>query len=201
MPSSSAFSNSSVAATPASIFIARSISSAAVRRETLPISFKYIRTGSPVKRATDESPACLRLRERLDFDLLFTFGGAISTVALSSSSGIPSRRLSSVKSLSLTSESSCTSCNEGSVLDSRMSSVSSSSISAKSAALASSAFFLEDAALLAFAVSFFAVVFFAGAFFVEDDAVVFFAVAFSAGVFFVLLSVSSFVSVGLDTEP
>ena len=55
---------------------------------------------------------------------------------------------------------------------------------------------------LAFAVSFFAVVFFAGAFFVEDDAVgllcsSFFSRSFSLS----LLSVSSFVSVGLDTEP
>ncbi len=52
MPSSSARSSSSVAATPASIFMARSISSAAVSSGTLPISFRYMRTGSPVSMVT-----------------------------------------------------------------------------------------------------------------------------------------------------
>ncbi len=60
MPSSSAFSSSSMAATPASIFMARSISSAAVSSGTLPISFRYMRTGSPVSMVTPASMSRLR---------------------------------------------------------------------------------------------------------------------------------------------
>ncbi len=98
--SSSARSSSSVAATPASIFIARSTSSAAVSNGTLPISFRYILTGSPVSMVTLESVLLRR-----DFDLLLElviFGRFTSEDALSSSSGISSRTesVSSVASVS-----------------------------------------------------------------------------------------------------
>ena len=92
MPSSSARSSSSVAATPASIFMARSISSAAVSSGTLPISFRYMRTGSPVSMVTPASALRLRVVRVL---LFVTFGSCTSTVALSSSSGMPSSRSSS----------------------------------------------------------------------------------------------------------
>ncbi|MEF2845097.1 MAG: hypothetical protein U0O24_00425, partial [Eggerthellaceae bacterium] len=67
----------------------------------------------------------------------------------------------------------------------------------------SSAFFLDAAALFAFADSFFAdsflaAVFFAGAFLALDC--VFFAVVFLAGAFLVLLSVSSFDTFVLDSD-
>ncbi|MPN20139.1 hypothetical protein SDC9_167516 [bioreactor metagenome] len=96
IPSSSAFSSSSVAAMPASIFIARSISSAALSRGTLPISLRYIRTGSPVSMVTPAS--ALRLRTARALLLAFTLGNCISTVALSSSSGIPSSKSASSSS-------------------------------------------------------------------------------------------------------
>ena len=95
-PSASARSSSSVAATPASIFMARSISSAAVSRGTLPISLRYMRTGSPVSMVTPASALRLaRLRARALVRGV-TFGrAAASTVAFSSSSGMPSSRSSS----------------------------------------------------------------------------------------------------------
>ena len=95
IPSSSARSSSAVAATPASLFMARSISSAAVSSGTLPISFRYMRTGSPVSM-TAELPSDER-RRTLDAREEESLGRLISDVdaAFSSFSGIPSRSSSS----------------------------------------------------------------------------------------------------------
>ena len=103
MPSSSAFSSSAVAATPASIFMARSISSAAVNSGTLPISLRYMRTGSPVSMVTDVSAE----RRRTFEERVVTFGRftSASSAALSSSSGIPSSRSSSESEASIFSSS------------------------------------------------------------------------------------------------
>ena len=90
----SAFSSCSPAATPASIFMARSISSAAVSSGTLPISFRYMRTGSPVSMVTLPSPERLRAA-RAFARAVVTLGSWTSVVALSSSSGMPSSRSSS----------------------------------------------------------------------------------------------------------
>ena len=61
-----------MAATPASIFMARSISSAAVSSGTLPISLRYMRTGSPVSMVTLAS--ALRLRTERTLLLPATLG-------------------------------------------------------------------------------------------------------------------------------
>ena len=69
-------SSFSVASRPASIFMARSTSSAAVRRSTLPISFRYMRTGSPVSMTVEASMPRGRVRLRVvrtrDFFLGFS---------------------------------------------------------------------------------------------------------------------------------
>ena len=147
MPSSSALSSSSMAATPASIFMARSISSAAVSKGTLPISLRYMRTGSPVSMVTPASAPRLRAAERTL--LLVTFGSWTSTVALSSSSGMPSSRSSSspspprpVSSLSSSRESAATT--SGSASSASSSSISSASIGA----LAETFFVCADACFL-----------------------------------------------------
>ena len=59
----SAASSFSVASVPASIFMARLTSSEAVSRSTLPISLRYIRTGSPVSMAVEVSARRARARE------------------------------------------------------------------------------------------------------------------------------------------
>ena len=131
----SAFSSCSPAATPASIFMARSISSAAVSSGTLPISFRYMRTGSPVSMVTPPSFARLRVARRL-LRAVVTFGSCTSVVALSSSSGMPSSRSSSssmpasiLSSSSVVSEASETSLTGGSPSSGSSSSSSSSRIS------------------------------------------------------------------------
>ena len=53
-----------MASVPASIFMARWTSSEAVSRSTLPISLRYMRTGSPVSMTVEVS--CLRARARLE---------------------------------------------------------------------------------------------------------------------------------------
>ena len=59
----SAASSFSAASVPASIFMARLTSSEAVSRSTLPISLRYMRTGSPVSIAVEVSWRRARARE------------------------------------------------------------------------------------------------------------------------------------------
>ena len=59
----SAASSFSAASVPASIFMARLTSSEAVSRSTLPISLRYMRTGSPVSMAVEVSARRARARE------------------------------------------------------------------------------------------------------------------------------------------
>ena len=67
----SAASSFSVASVPASIFMARLTSSEAVSRSTLPISLRYMRTGSPVSMTVEVSTRRARARlERLGLDAL-----------------------------------------------------------------------------------------------------------------------------------
>ena len=99
----SAASSFSVASVPASIFMARWTSSSAVSRSTLPISLRYMRTGSPVSMTVEVScrRAWARL-ERLGFETLAlgterraSLISLASLAASDSSSSSPSRESSS----------------------------------------------------------------------------------------------------------
>ena len=114
--SSSKSSSFCVASVPASIFIARLTSSDAVRRSTLPISLRYMRTGSPVSITVEVSVLRARAREErlglevfalgTDFSASLTCRASLSAPASSSSSSSSSRGASSKSSSALTKSSS-----------------------------------------------------------------------------------------------
>ena len=118
----SAASSFSVASVPASIFMARLTSSEAVSRSTLPISLRYMRTGSPVSMTVEVSTRRARARlERLGLDAL-ALGTerraslmALASLTASESSSSSSSRESSSESEPESSSKSSASSDEKSV--------------------------------------------------------------------------------------